>query len=275
MIFEHDPISGPLTSYVETIIYFKDFQPEHSKERVIPTGHVFLIFELDGFERQVFDPKTLQPLHTFTKVWISGMHRHFLTISAHADSEMLAIQFKPDGAFPFFHKPISDLNEKIVAAELIFGDSILSLREKVLSANGYADKFAVVRQYLQQRFDEKRVPPVELRNFITEIIKHPLQPLHNVMQSYPHSAQYLLRQFKKYVGLRPKYLLRILRFNQMMKQISNREELVWTDVAYQNGFFDQSHFIKEFKHFSGFNPKEFMEQNFHRESVNFFPLDGQ
>ena len=93
------------------------------------------------------------------------------------------------------------------------------------------------------------------------------------MAKYPRSQKHLIHLFKKYIGLTPKWYQRILRFNDLLKQIQNKENIAWADIAYRCGYTDQSHFIKEFKHFSGFNPREFIKKEFHQDKPNFFPLD--
>ncbi len=83
MIFEtHEP-KPPFDGLVESIFYFKNFEPDHSIERVVPTGHVFVIFELDGMERQTLDNETLKPIASYRKAWLSGMHQNYISISAH------------------------------------------------------------------------------------------------------------------------------------------------------------------------------------------------
>jgi AraC-like DNA-binding protein len=93
------------------------------------------------------------------------------------------------------------------------------------------------------------------------------------MGCYHHSQKQLILNFKKYVGLSPKYYQRILRFNDILQKIHNREKISWAEVAYNCGYSDQSHFIKEFNHFSGFNPQEFIKREFNKEETNFFPLN--
>ena len=78
-----------------------------------------MIFELDGFPRHTYDNESLKPNATFTRVWISGMHKHYISISAHENSEMFVIQFKAYGAYPFLHHPIEKLNDLVVPAEEI------------------------------------------------------------------------------------------------------------------------------------------------------------
>ncbi len=74
MIFKTHIIGKPLIDYVESIFYFKEFKPDHSIERVVPTGYLFIIFELDGFVRNTFDNESLEPNGNYNNVWVSGMH---------------------------------------------------------------------------------------------------------------------------------------------------------------------------------------------------------
>ena len=156
MIFETHLIAHPISEYIESLFYFKGFQPDHSIERVVPTGHLFIIFELDGFTRNTFDNKTLKPNGTFRHVWVSGMHKNFLSISAHQDSEMLVVQFKTSGARPFFKKSISEFNNKVLDGTDIFGTEILELRQQIIKESKVVDKFKHVEAWLTNEFDPSK-----------------------------------------------------------------------------------------------------------------------
>lgn len=272
MIFETHTLPKQLSPFIESVFHFKDFVPDHSIERVVPTGHIFIIFELDGITRNTFDNETLEPNGTYTKVWISGAHRNYISISAHQMSEMFVIQFKPYGAYPFLHSSIDSLNEQVVPAEKILGNEILDLREKILPKESSEAKFEVAEEWLSQRFDEEKVPPEELISFYQQIQCKPASNFPENGNAYPNSQKHLIDQFKKFVGLTPKYSQRIIRFNEILQKINKKEKVSWAQITYECGFSDQSYFIKEFKHFSGFNPEEFIKQDFEQED-NFFPLD--
>ncbi len=273
MIFEQYQIPSSLSKNIESILYFKDFIPDHSIERIVPTGHVFVIFELDNILRNTFDNKTLKPLKTFSKVWVSGTHRNFLSISAHQHSEMLVIQFKATGAFPFLHRPVQELNDKVVDANEVFGQEILKLRNEIIAAENPQAKFNLVSCWLEKRFDSKKEAPEHLMTFTERLQKEPVSNLTKIIGSYPATQKQLIEHFKKYVGLTPKYYHRILRFNEILKKIKQKEKVSWTDVVYSCDYSDQSHFIKEFFLFSGFNPQEFIKMDFAKDRTNFFPMD--
>ncbi|MDY8137182.1 AraC family transcriptional regulator [Aquimarina sp. 2201CG5-10] len=275
MHFETHVLSSPIDQYIESIFHFKDFIPDHSIERVVPTGHIFIIFELDNIPRNTFDNETLQPNNTYTKVWISGMHKNYISISAHHNSEMFVIQFKPFGAHPFFHFPIHELNQKILPAQEILGDDVINLREDIYAQNDSKSKFILVEKWLKNRFDSQKTPPLDLLQVLETLQQESATNYPAVINKYPNTQKHLIDQCKKYIGLTPKYFQRILRFNEIFKQLQQKEKISWSQIAYQCGYSDQSHFIKEFKHFSGFNPEEFIKQDFDPDEQNFFPLDRE
>lgn len=170
MNFEACNISSPLNKYIESIFYYNDYVPEHSIEKVIPTGNIFLLIELDGFERKTFDNE-LNPIGHFRNSWVSGMHQKHLNISAHKNSEMLGIQFKSMGAYPFFKIPIHQLNDKVEQAETYFGARILELRERIISNRTTPDKFGTLEQWLLEIFDPGKAPPQEIINSSFALVK--------------------------------------------------------------------------------------------------------
>ena len=278
MIFNTHVPRGSIAPYIESVFHFKDFIPDHSIERVIPTGHVFLIFELDGFKRYTYDNESLKPNKEFEKVWVSGVHKNYISISAHQKSEMFVVQFKPFGARPFFHISIDEITDKIFDATEIFGDRILELREDLLKGETSEEMFQAVELWLNERFDEAYLPDNKLIQ-VVEKLQSSNSPLPNNGNGYDdiynHTQKHLIAEFKAILGVTPKYFQRIQRFNELLAKIQRKEKISWSGISAECGYSDQSHFIKEFKHFSGFNPSEFIEEEYNKDEPNFFPLDRE
>ena len=247
--------------------------PDHSIEKVVPTGHVFLIFELDGYTRHTYDNDSLKENASYTRAWVSGMRRNYISISAHDNSEMLVVQFKPFGSFPFLHAATDLFNELVIPAHEVVGDSVYDLREQMANATDTEVVFALVEAWLLNRFEVSMAPTKPLLEIVTNLQDEPAHGLNALMEAYPGSQKKLIDEFKKFVGLTPKYYQRILRFNDLLQKIQHKDSVTWRDIAQDCGFFDQSHFIKEFRHFSGMNPEQFIGNEFHKTEPNFFPLD--
>ena len=276
MIFETHIPEGETGKHIEALMYFKDLMPDHSLERVIPTGHVFIIFELDGLKRNTYDNETLKPLNEFTEVWISGVHKNYITISAHEKSEMFVIQFKPYGAYPFFQLPLNEISNCIFPAEALFGQEILELRRRLLASKDASQKFSLVQAWLERRYDAGKQPPEVFLKLLRRVeAEKSATNFDKLFYDYPFTRKHLISQFKKYIGITPKYYQRIVKFNDILAKIQKKESLAWTQLTYDYGFSDQPHFIKTFKHFSGFSPKEFIYEGLSDGEPNFFPLDKQ
>lgn len=273
VIFESHTPGLPFSPLIESIFYYRDFEPDHSIERLIPTGHATIVFELDGMERHTFDNDTLQPNASFRKAWLSGIHRHHISISAHQKSAMFVIQFKAIGALPFLHDRLDTFSERVIPGTEVLDGALLTLREKLLAATSAADKFAIADDWLGERYREDLLAPQSLMDIEEQLRLQPGAKYADVVEQYPNSQKHLIDQFKVYVGLTPKYYQRILRFNDIFRFVQTEQTTNWAAVAHHCGYTDQSHFIREFKHFSGFNPQEFVDQGFDPEVPNFFPLD--
>ena len=273
MIFETHELGPPFDALIESVFHFRGFQPDHSIERVVPTGHVFVIFELDGMERHTFDNESLEPNADFRSAWISGMHRNYISISAHQDSEMFVIQFKSFGAYPFLHLPMHEIADRVVAGDRILNGELFELRETLTGAPSSQDKFRVAEQWLEDRFDGRLAPPRPIIDLVELLQTQPASKLNEIVAGYDGTQKHLISQFKKFVGLTPKQYQRILRFNDVFAQMQKDQFLSWSDIAYRCGYSDQSHFIREFRHFSGFNPESFLREEFEDDAANFFPLD--
>lgn len=272
MIFKHYQLSESLSKYLETIFYHKGYMPQHSIEKVVPTGNVFIIFEFDGFERKTYD-QNLQPNGHFTKVWVSGMHSSHINISAHKNSEMVVVQFKPEGTYPFFKIDTNTFSNTVNPAEKLLGERILEVRESIEKSETINSKLKVVEQWLLDIYDETLEPPNEILAIVSDLKNNPFSKHNELIESYSKTQKHLINQFKKYCGLTPKELHRIFRFNQVLATIQQKQSIKWTDIVYETGYADQSHFIKEFQNFSGFNPNEYIRNGYNESMPNFFPLD--
>ncbi len=273
MIFEtHEP-AAPCSDLIESIFHFKGFQPDHSIERVVPTGHVFLIFELDGMQRHTYNAESLEPEANYQKVWVSGLHRNHLSISAHDNSEMFVIQFKAFGAYPFLQVAMEEIADRIVPGDEFTNHHLINMREQLFDAATSEDKFAVADEWLDASFERSLLPPQSIIDIVALLQSQPAAKLNEVIDSFDGTQKHLIAQFKKYIGITPKQYQRVLRFNDIFVQMQGDQFLSWSDIAYRCGYSDQSHFIREFKTFSGFIPENFLSEEFDEDTPNFFPLD--
>ncbi|MEM9530422.1 MAG: AraC family transcriptional regulator [Pseudomonadota bacterium] len=273
MEFVPHSVAAPHAEWIETIFHYKGLEPDHSIERLVPTGHVFVLFELDGYTRHTYDNVSLQPNADFHKAWVSGVRDECLSISAHSDSEMAVVQFKPFGAAPYLQMPMDQLTNKVVAGADLHAGRLLDLREALHATSSSEDKFALLTGWLDERYETAARPPDRLIEAVNAINENPTSNILDATCAFRGTQKTLIDQFKRFVGLTPKTYQRIVRFNEVFNEIREQGTINWAEVAYECGYADQSHFIREFRRFSGFKPADFLRAGLNNDEGNFFPLD--
>jgi AraC-like DNA-binding protein len=271
MVFETNH-PDRLSSTIERMIYFRGLLPKSHIERLVPTQSLFLVIELDGMTRQIFDNSNFSVLQELRCGWISGIQKHHMNISAHADSEMLAIQFRPVGASQFLPLPLSDFEDRVTPAFDVFGNDFLDLRTQLLSPSSPEEKFQIAAEWLSSRMRIQNTSEETLKA-ITEAIQNSLSAkISSFAKRYPNSNRLFIADFKKFVGTTPKFFQRIARFTSILTSIENERKVEWSELAYKWGYADQAHLVREFFFFSGFVPTEFTGRQFQNDGTNFFPL---
>lgn len=273
MIFKNHIPQPPLKEYIDSVIYFKGYQPEHDRERVVPDGSINLIFEFDGLERSVYDNQTGKVCLKLNKVWLAGIQTKYITISSHQNSEMLVVRFKPGGGYPFLKIPLDSIKDRIIEAPEIWGGDIYRLREKILSERETDRKIQLMEMWLSEQGKFSLVGDQVIQNAVECVLSNASTRLKELVDKSHYSRKHFIELFKRYVGLSPKQFQRIMRFQETLAKVQNGELISWAQISADCGYFDQAHFIRDFKAFSGFNPTQFLQSHLENERINFFPLD--
>ena len=107
-----------------------------------------------------------------------------------------------------------------------------------------------------------------LADFIEKkIVANPYCTAHQLEQLSGYTAKYLNKIFKSYSGYTISNFKRLCRFNSTIDYLKFMENEKWIDILHDQNFYDQSHFIKEMKHFSGLNPSQ-IRDNFSNQHFN-------
>ncbi|MFT6865813.1 MAG: hypothetical protein ACJA08_000638 [Cyclobacteriaceae bacterium] len=105
---------------------------------------------------------------------------------------MLVIQFKPYGAYPFFHFPIQELNEKVVHAQLLFENEILELREEILIKKTSEEKFKSVEKWLNDKFHQDKTPSSELLSILEKLQSESVVNYRKIIEDYSKTQKHAL-----------------------------------------------------------------------------------
>jgi AraC-like DNA-binding protein len=271
MVFEvHKPCQA-LAHVVDNMVYYDGYRPNHSRERVLPDSGVYLIIDLKEDPKRIYDNISLRAIQDCHKSWVSGIQTGFLTIDAGIDSSMLVVKLLPTGAHLFLGLPLSELTDRVIAAELLLGSSINDLRDALLESSSPSRRFTLVEKYLTARAEQRGDVHQAVRFALQEIESRPVGfTINRVHFETGFSRKHLADLFGQWVGVTPKRYQRIIRFQKAIAEIETGVVPSWTALALDCGYFDQAHFINDFRHFCGMTPGEYVASR--GEHLNYIPL---
>lgn len=271
MILKFHSPPPPLSNLVSLFTYYKGYQPGHSIDRFLPDGNVELVIDLTDFPKNVYDNETLAVRQSFRRAWISGLRKEFISIHAGQDAEMFVITFQKGAARAILGMPLTELTEQVVEGDLVFGRPVLQLREALLAAGSPEAKMAVAERCLLAMAGGDLLPNPFVQYAVNQILLQPGQlSLEALANKVGYSQKHLIQLFKEHVGLPPKAFLRIIRFQRAISEIEQRGCIEWSHLALDCGYYDQAHFIRDFKRFSGFTPEEYLQRK--NGVVNYVPV---
>ena len=267
--------SFPLHGFIEHIIYFEGLNAPHRLDRFLPDGNTEIIIDLTERPQHIYDTETLQEIQTCRCAWVSGVRTRPITIPSGTGSRMLVIAFKKGKAFPFYPFPMSELTDTVTGADLVFGRRFRDLREQLLAADSVARMFSLVEGFLSRQAGTAIEEDLSTRcidHAVSSILAQPtLRSLQRLSEEIGYSQKHFINLFRQQVGVPPKQYLRIMRFQKAIGAIDGNEFVHWNRVALDGGYFDQAHFIHDFKRFSGFTPNEYLKRK--TSLLNYVPVD--
>ncbi len=256
MILKHHIPKYPLNLFIESFVYYKDYNPVHTVDRFLPDGNINVVIDLTDYPKFLYDNHTLKEIQSYRNVWFSGIRSRYITIPSGRDSEMFIINFHKGMAYPFVEIPLNELTDYVIDGELVLTNEILNIREKLLGIADIDKKFRYTENILLNRYGSRLKIDSFINFAVNVIINDPgKSAMNEISNNCGYSQKHLIKIFKEHVGLTPKAFLKVIRFQKAVNSIEPDKLPDWSTVAFDCGYYDQPHFINDFKQFSGFTPQ--------------------
>jgi len=153
-----------------------------------------------------------------------------------------------------FNLSASELSNQMPSFADCIGKNGRSLQERILHANDNHERASILSAFLTKQLRQKAQKPTTIHACIKQIIHSPgPSRIDKIASDFCISARQLERKFKTITGYSPKHFSRISRFQQALRNYGGNYKSL-TDIAYDCGYYDQSHFIHDFREFSGYEP---------------------
>lgn len=227
------------------------------KQRIVPDGCMEMIFILgDDIKRYTSESEfIIQP-----RALVVGQITEPFVIQPTGYVNCFAVRFYPYGFANFITVPLKELENKETPITELFDEAkAKELEQHIIHAAGSEQRIELVEAFLIDKFNEKGTIDQVVKTTIDALIstKGSTQ-IGTILKEELSKRRQLERKFSKQVGLSPKQLGKVIRLQAALKMLLNENPEKLTQIAYESEYYDQAHFIKDFKDFTGINPKEFL-----------------
>lgn len=220
---------------------------------VYPSGCMELIFNLGSGH---WLTKVGDVFQTTPPIELWGQLSGPLPVRSEGVNIMLGVRWHPHGSSCFLHDQADLFNGRVVDYRDLSDTGMDQLHERLMEAITWEERLRILEDYLLRRlFSFGKTERVVLVGDIMGQIGSPefFDRIATVASKYGMSPRYLQKLFVQYTGMPPKLYAKVQRFQQSLKLIQ-RKDASLTSITYECGYFDQSHFIREFKSFTGVTP---------------------
>lgn len=247
-----------LSEYVDSINFFHNAHQSDSKNILFdasPEGVFELIFQNNDAVWQKDNNE--QVWKQREEAFVGGLHQQSYQIKLPPDTEIISVRFRP-GAFKYvFSGPLNDfVNAKVPVADL-WQKSGLKIKDQLSQLKHQNEKIQVIAGFIAANLNLKKYSVID--ETVSEIIKNKgvVDISHLEYNSHLSTAQFRKR-FREEVGLSPKKYAKIIKINSILSELLEfNEDKLLTDLVYAYDYFDQSHFIKDFKSIVGKTPSQY------------------
>lgn len=229
------------------------------KNTIVPDGTMKLIFHYgDTYKHHSQNGEII----ILPKSFLIGQLTKPYVVEPVGVTGSFVVQFKPNGFLPFTSIPIKKMENTAVPLHIIFGENGIKLANQIINANATSERIQIVEAFLLHKLADRKNTDSIVKSTIETIFNtNGHFSVNEFSKNNNISRRQLARKFSSTIGLSPKQLAKTIRIQTTLKKLLNEENLSLTDLAYENEYFDQAHFIKEFKEFTGLTPKEFFGED--------------
>jgi len=256
MLYVHKRPAPPLTAFVESIWLCRNAVRPKRLERVLPSGSAQLIVNLAEDETRTYQYTDRgMSAQVLAGSILSGIATRYQLIDTDEQTHVAGVAFRPGGTKAFTRWPASELNNADVPVEDLWGKRPANqLREQLLAAASPNAALNVLEAWLLQIWVQRPCHPAVYFALDAFHSSPSIARISDVTGAISLSPRRFIEKFEAEVGVTPKRYCRLLRFQSAVAKAHCASPLDWTQLALDCGYFDQAHFIHEFREFAGITP---------------------
>lgn len=193
---------------------------------------------------------------------VGGVHTRKWTRALKGKGRVFAIKFRPAAFQPFVEEPVSSLSERVERLSRVFGTEAKRLEREVLEESDLQKCIAHCEQFLLERKPKLTRELTALRDLVERLAKDPsITRVEQLVELSGEEKRTLQRKFRRAVGVTPKWTIQRYRLHEAAERLKAEPRANLAELAAELGYFDQPHFIRDFKKLIGLSPAAFAREH--------------
>jgi len=190
--------------------------------------------------------------------FVVAQMKSFMKIQQYGKAGLIAVRFSGLGAYHFFGVPMKEIANSEIGLRNLWKEMVPEIEEKIFLAKTTQQRSQIIQNYLQLQLSRNGYIDKGIEFCINEIGHTKGQiSVDKLADKAGISNRQLVRRFDKCVGLSPKEFIRITKFISSLDMINFSKKKSLTEIAFESGYYDQAHFIRDFREFSGMTPTDY------------------
>ena len=194
---------------------------------------------------------------------ITGVVTQQFEHSLSGQGNLVGVRFTPAGFFAFAQMAglkMAEITGHVFEVERFFNVDVEKFESEILALEGLVEKTQKLEQILFDDVPELDANVLRVNDMVRQIeADKSLFKVADICQKFDLDERQLQRMFSKYIGISAKWILNRYRIHEALEQIETADEIKWSDFAVKLGYYDQAHFIKDFKNLIGIAPDGYLK----------------
>ena len=253
MKFDHYTPCDKLKPFVQSFVISES--DDENSYKVLPGTNVVIGFQYKGKLSYLSNGEEI----ALSNSGITGLQDSYRIFKNAPGIGSVLVYFKVNGASAFFSEPIHELFRQSLSLDnFILRSALVILEEQLDEANSDIERIQVVERFLLSQLKSHKPDTLVLASIALIFERHGNIRMSEVAEKLHTSQSPLEKRFRRTVGATPKKFASVVRLKYTLQQFQSQTSL--TSLAYESGFYDQAHFIKQFKTFTGETPEHFFNK---------------
>lgn len=252
-----------LAHLIRHYLVLDGLQPAGGVHRLFADGNTGLVFNLDN----AAFASAVHPC------WLYGQIKTYHDLTLTGSINWMVVVLQPYGAYHLWGVPADALFNCFFPAEEVLKHRMDEITNALMRVTQLSERVQLLDTFFLQQINKCKAPDPVIIQAVDHIVQHEgAMSVTLLLQFLYVTERTLERKFKHAVGITPKRFIDIARLNvsaKRMQRMNKNQSLA--RVAYDSGYFDQAHFIKDFRKFTGFTPQQYHSQ-VHPLALNFLQL---